>query len=139
MSVPAAVIGRERELDALSAAATDAAAGHGCVVFLSGPTGAGKSELLKAWGERIHESGTDVELVRAACLRSGSAVPLGASFRLLAALGDVSTRGDQARRIIQLIGQVAPTLLGLVPGIGTIAGNGNASYVEASFKTAAAR
>jgi hypothetical protein len=116
------VIGRERELDALSAAATDAAAGRGCVVFLAGPTGSGKSELLKASADRIAESGTEVELVRAACLRSGSGVPLGACLRLLAALGDESTRGDQARRIIQLIGQVAPTLLGLVPGIGTIAG-----------------
>ena len=122
MSVPAAVIGRERELDALSAAATDAAAGRGCVVFLAGPTGSGKSELLKASADRIAESGTEVELVRAACLRSGSGVPLGACLRLLAALGDESTRGDQARKIVQLIGQVAPTLLGLVPGIGTIAG-----------------
>ena len=48
--VPAAVIGRERELDALSAAATDAAAGRGCVVFLAGPTGSGKSELAEGVG-----------------------------------------------------------------------------------------
>jgi tetratricopeptide (TPR) repeat protein len=116
------VIGRERELDALSAAATDAAAGRGCVVFLAGPTGSGKSELLKASAERIAESGTEVELVRASCLRSGADVPLGAALRLLAALGDESTRGDRARRIVELIGQVAPPLLGLVPGIGAIAG-----------------
>ena len=56
--VPAAVIGRERELDALSAAATDAAAGRGRVVFLAGPTGSGKSALLKASTARIAESGT---------------------------------------------------------------------------------
>jgi predicted ATPase len=120
--VPAAVIGRERELDALSAAATDAAAGRGCVVFLAGPTGSGKSELLKAAADRIAESGTEAELVRAACLRSGAGVPLGACFRVLAALGDETTRGERARRILDVIGQVAPTLLGLVPGIGTIAG-----------------
>ena len=120
--MPAAVIGRERELDALSAAATDAAAGRGCVVFLAGPTGSGKSALLKAAAERIAESDTEAELVRARCVKSGAGVPLGACYRLLAALGDVQTRGDRARRILELIGQVAPPLLSLLPGIGTIAG-----------------
>ena len=122
MSVPAAVIGRERELDALSAAATDAAAGHGCVVFLSGPTGSGKSALLKASAARIAESDTGVELVRTACLRSGTGVPLGACYRLLAALADEDTRGDRARRILKLIEQVAPPMLSFLPGIGPIAG-----------------
>ena len=122
MSVPAAVIGRERELDALSAAAAEAAAGHGCVVFLAGPTGSGKSELLKAAALRIVESETEMEFVRAACLRSGSGVPLGACYRLLAALGDAETRGERGRKILTLIGQVAPPLLNFLPGIGPIAG-----------------
>jgi hypothetical protein len=116
------VIGRERELDALSSAATDAAAGRGCVVFLAGPTGSGKSELLRAAAERIDESATETEFVRTACLRSGVGVPLGACYRLLAALGDEETRGERGRRILALIGQVAPPLLSFLPGIGPIAG-----------------
>ena len=53
----AAPIGREREFEALLAAARDAAAGRGSIVFLAGATGSGKSFLLKALVMRSRPTG----------------------------------------------------------------------------------
>ena len=59
-----APIGREREFDALRAAASEAAAGRGAIVFLAGATGCGKSFLLKALADALEPDDTEVVIVR---------------------------------------------------------------------------
>ena len=51
----AAPTGREREYDALVAAARDATAGHGSIVFLAGRNGTGKSALIRALTEELDD------------------------------------------------------------------------------------
>ncbi|MGE5691300.1 MAG: ATP-binding protein [Pseudomonadota bacterium] len=122
--MPAAVIGRERELDVLSTAAADAAAGRGCVVFLAGPTGSGKSSLLKAAAARIEASETEADVVRALCYQAGTGNPLGPFLELLATLANEQRRGERAKRVLELVGQVAPPLVGLIPVVGSVAAAG---------------
>jgi tetratricopeptide (TPR) repeat protein len=122
--VPAAVIGRERELDALSAAATDAAAGRGRVVFLSGPTGSGKSALVRAASERITAAEADADVVTALCYDTNAGNPLAPFGEILRALTSRERRGDRAKRVIELVGQVAPPLVELIPVIGKLAAVG---------------
>ena len=53
---PPALLGRERELEAIQAAIDDVAAGRGGVVLIEGPAGIGKTSLLAA-GQRLAADG----------------------------------------------------------------------------------
>ena len=122
--MPAAVIGRERELDALSAAAMETAEGRGCVVFLAGPTGSGKTDLLNATAARVEAANPEADVVQAYCFEATPTNPLGPFSEILGTLANVEHRGDRARRVLELVGQVAPPLLAFIPGVGPIAGAG---------------
>src|SRR6266545_466181 len=112
-------IGREDELQRLIAAARQAIEGHGSVAFLAGPTGSGKSFLLKTFAEGLDPA---TDFVSVLCYETGADNPLGPFTEALRALTNEERRGDRAKRIFELLGKVAPPLLELVPGVGTLAG-----------------
>jgi tetratricopeptide (TPR) repeat protein/type II secretory pathway predicted ATPase ExeA len=119
-------IGREPELDQLVAAAEQAAAGTGSIVFLSGSTGSGKSFLLKALADRLgsSEEKNRPELVSVACYETSADNPLAPFGEVLRALTSKERRGERAKRVLEVVGQVAPPLLELIPVIGKLASIG---------------
>ena len=119
-------IGREQELGRLVAAAEGAAAGHGRLVFVEGPTGSGKSLLLKALGEAVAELPEEnrPDVVSVLCYETGAGNPLGPFGEVLRALTSRERRGDKAKRALELIGQIAPPLVELIPVIGKLAALG---------------
>ena len=116
-------IGRQRQLDELLGAARDAAAGHGSVVFLEGPTGSGKSYLLKALADALAPAEGDaaIDLVQVTCRQTGGDDPRGPFVDVLTALTSEQRRGDRAKRWLKLVGDYAPAVLELLPG-GKLAG-----------------
>ncbi len=119
-------IGRQRELEQLLEVAEQARAGRGSVVFLAGPTGSGKSILLKAVAETLAsaEAGDSPELVSALCYETSAGNPLGPFGEVLRALTNRERRGKRAKRVLELVGQVAPPLVELIPVIGKLAALG---------------
>ena len=118
-----APIGREEELGSLVDAARAAAGGVGQVVFLDGPTGSGKSFLLKALGEELAgDDGPDV--VSVLCYETSAGNPLGPFGEVLRALTSRERRGDRAKRALEVVGQVAPPIVELIPVIGKLAALG---------------
>jgi len=118
----AAPIGREREFDALRTAASEAAAGQGAIVFLAGATGSGKSYLLKALADALEPDDTEVVIVR--CYETSAGNPLGPFGEVLRALTSRERRADRTKRVLELVGQVAPPLVELIPVIGKLAAVG---------------
>jgi DNA-binding NarL/FixJ family response regulator len=94
------LVGRAGELEAVSAAIDDPAAG--CVV-IAGAAGVGKSRLARECAQRASECGLDVGLVLAT--RAASGVPLGAFGALLPASGMPA-----GRRVDDLLRSAAATL-----------------------------
>jgi len=121
-----APIGRDRELGLLVQAAEDAAGGRGSVVFLEGPTGSGKSYLLKALGDAVGELPEEArpDVVSVLCYETGAGNPLGPFGEVLRALTSRERRGDKAKRTLEVIGEVAPPLVELIPVIGKLAALG---------------
>src|SRR5512134_1210017 len=113
-------IGREPELAQLVSAGESAAAGRGSIVFLEGPTGSGKSLLLKALGDAVTELPEEsrADFVSVLCYETGVGNPLGPFGEVLRALTNRDRRGEKAKRTLELIGQVAPPLVELIPVIG---------------------
>lgn len=111
---------REQDLRRLLTAVGEAADGHGSVIFLAGPTGSGKSFLLKQVGAGSGD--THVDVVSVLCYETGAANPLGPFIEGLRALTNEERRGDRAKRILEFLGKVAPPLLELIPMVGAIAG-----------------
>jgi hypothetical protein len=120
----AAPIARERELEQLLEAAAAAKAGQGSIVFLSGETGSGKSVLLKALLRELEANEDRLESVYVLCYETGAGNPLAPFVEVLRALASEARRGAKAKRIIELVGQVAPALVALIPGFGTLAAVG---------------
>jgi tetratricopeptide (TPR) repeat protein len=123
---PEGPIGRELELDQLVAAAEQAVAGKGSIVFLAGPTGSGKSFVLKAFANRVasEDEKSPPEVVSVACYEASAQNPLAPFVEVLRALTSKERRGDRAKRVLELVGQVAAPVLALIPGIGPIASVG---------------
>jgi tetratricopeptide (TPR) repeat protein/energy-coupling factor transporter ATP-binding protein EcfA2 len=115
-----APIGREAELARLRGAAEDAESGHGAIVFLAGPTGSGKSFLLNAFTNSLKPD----EVVSVLCYETGAGNPLGPFGEILRALTSKERRGDQAKRVLDVVGRVAPPLIELIPVIGKLAALG---------------
>jgi predicted ATPase len=124
--VAGAPIGREQEFESLLAAAQDAAAGRGSVVFLAGPTGSGKSSLLKAVAQALDQTDAEkqLEVVSVLCYETSAGNPLGPFGEVLRALTSRKRRGDRAKRAVELVRQVAPPLVELIPIIGKVAALG---------------
>jgi tetratricopeptide (TPR) repeat protein len=114
----AAPIGREREYEALVAAARDAAGGRGSIVFLAGRNGTGKSALIRALNANL---GDEYEAAAVVCYETGVGNPLGPFGEVLRAL---ASKGARAKRVLEVVGQVAPPLVELIPVIGKLAAVG---------------
>jgi tetratricopeptide (TPR) repeat protein len=110
--------GREREYDALVAAAREAAGGHGSIVFLAGRNGTGKTALIRALTANL---GDEFQVASVVCYETGVGNPLGPFGEVLRAL---ASRGDRAKRVLEVVGQVAPPLVELIPVIGKLAAVG---------------
>ena len=116
-----AVVGivREEELGRLLAAGRAAADGHGSVIFLAGRDGSGKSFLLDQFVTALGDANVDV--VQLAChVAGGTANPLGPFIEGLRALTNEHRRGARAKRIVEILGKLAP-LLEVIPVGGPIA------------------
>jgi tetratricopeptide (TPR) repeat protein len=122
----AAPIGREQELEQLLGLVRDATAGRGGIVFLAGPTGSGKSVLLKTLRERVETTPEfdPVETVAVLCYETGANNPLGPFVEIVVALAGADRRRTRARKVLELVREIAPPLLGFIPGLGTLAGAG---------------
>ncbi len=122
----AAPIGREHELAELLDRARKATAGQGSIVFLAGPTGSGKSFLLKTFTEAIASAGLEPrpEVVTTLCYDTTPDNPLGPFGEILRALTNRDRRGDRAKEILGIVGDVAPPLIELIPVIGKLASVG---------------
>jgi len=122
----AAAIGRETELAELLGRAGKAAAGQGSIVFLAGPTGSGKSFLLKTFTERLGalDADPEPEVVSVLCYDTSPGNPLGPFGEILRSLTSKDRRGDKAKEILRLVKDVAPPLAELIPVVGKLAALG---------------
>ncbi len=112
-------IAREEEVERLLAAGRAAADGHGSVIFLAGPNGSGKTFVLDQFVAGLGDATLDV--VRVACyVTGGGANPLGPFIEGLRALTNEDRRGPRAKRIVEILGKLAP-LLEVIPVGGPIA------------------
>ena len=113
-------IAHQEELGRLLAAGRAAADGHGSVIFLAGPDGSGKTFLLDQFVTGLGDANVDV--VPVACqVTGGIANPLGPFIEGLRALTNEDRRGARAKRILEILGKLAP-LLEAIPVGGPIAG-----------------
>jgi tetratricopeptide (TPR) repeat protein len=122
----AAIIGRERELEELLGLLQDAAEGRGGVVFLGGVTGSGKSHLLTTLRERTEDVPEleRVEVLGALCYETGANNALGPFGEIMRGLTKDDRRRTKARRVLEIVGNVAPPLVELIPFIGKLAATG---------------
>jgi tetratricopeptide (TPR) repeat protein/Cdc6-like AAA superfamily ATPase len=130
MSAP---IAREREFEALLFAADEAVARKGSIALLAGATGSGKSLLLRALVDALaDESGQErLEVVSVRCYETSAGNPLGPFGEILRALTSRERRADRAKRILELVGQVTPPLVELIPVIGKLAALGLKAAADA--------
>lgn len=117
-------IGRERELEELLGFARRTVAGQGNVVFLAGPRGSGKSVLLTALREGVEATPEldDVESVKALCYDPNNS--LGPFGEIVRALTTADRRRTRARKVLEVVREIAPPLVELIPVIGKLAGTG---------------
>ncbi|TCK24487.1 AAA family ATPase [Pseudonocardia endophytica] len=101
----APLVGRDAETRALSGAVSDAAAGRGRVVLVSGAPGAGRTRLLRVAAADAEARGVDVR--RAA--PSGRTEPYGAIRALFA--DDGTADADAADRLVDELTATAPLAL----------------------------
>src|SRR4051794_261750 len=114
---------REREFAQLRDRLRPVPDGAGAVVFLSGATGSGKSSLLRSLREEA-EGSPDLdrlEVIDVTCYESGTVNPLAPFGEVLRALTEADRRRTTARRAVEIISEVAPPLVELIPVIGKYA------------------
>ena len=116
------IFGREEELDQLGSIVADAVAGEGRLVFLTSPTGGGKSTLITALRERVDadELG-EVEALRFVCAPS---TPYGPFLELLSDLAGRDRRRIVAARAKSILIATAPLVLKAIPAFGELAAAG---------------
>src|SRR3954468_7560470 len=114
-------VGRGPELEELRAAHAAAQASGAAVVFLTGPTGSGKSALLGAFTAEVTESDDAPEARSFVCDEFSDMNALGPFGDILRSLTEPSAGRRRAERAKKLIAEVVPTLAGLIPTIGTLA------------------
>jgi predicted ATPase len=126
------LIGREQELGELVAALEEAAAGRGSVVFLAGDPGSGRTTVLGALEEAAgtRESLERLEVVGASCYELDRSNPLGPFLEILRGLTTEDRRWTRAKRTLELVRDIAPPLVGLIPGLGGIAALGVKAAAE---------
>jgi class 3 adenylate cyclase len=113
------VVGREAELARLFAALTEAAAGHGGVLMVSGEAGIGKTRLLEELSERAEHQGAFVVYGR--CFESEWSPPYAAFVDALSALvpsvDPAELRADLGPGAATLA-QLVPALRQVLPDVG---------------------
>ncbi len=110
-------VGRESQLEILSAVASDAAAGRGALVEIIGETGVGKSRLA----DRLRQLASDRMQLTAVCERYDSSTPYHAVRGLLRDLLDLPADGNDsgvAARFLASVESRVPELLPWAPLIG---------------------
>ncbi len=91
------LVGREWELNALSAMLDRSIDGRGSVVGVTGPAGIGKTRLAREVVQLAKDRGAEVFFTF--CESHASDVPFGAVARLLRAVGQLGGLDDQAARL----------------------------------------
>ncbi len=107
-------VGRAKELQRLAALFAKARAGERQVVFITGPTGIGKTALAEAFldSPTVREVAAPVWIARGLCVEQHG--PREAYMPVLEALERLARRPD-AGRLAGLLRQVAPTWLAQMP------------------------
>jgi tetratricopeptide (TPR) repeat protein len=115
-------VGRECEFQTLLDVVANARTGRGAVVLVAGPSGIGKSELVREFTDALaaSEGEADVEVESVICYARTHANPLGPFGEVLRAQTDPK-REARTKRVKALIKEVAPDLVGLIPIIGNAA------------------
>jgi hypothetical protein len=116
------IFGREDELQQLGRIVAGAVAGDGRLVFLTSPTGGGKSTLIAALRERVEadELG-EVEALRFVCAPS---TPYGPFLELLSDLAGRDRKRIVAARAKSILTATAPLVLKAIPAFGELAAAG---------------
>jgi len=91
-----ALVGRDREMDAIAGILTETIHGRGCVVGVTGPAGIGKSRVCREVVKIAQSSG--VEVFSTFCESHASEIPFMAAARLLRDFLRISELDDQAAR-----------------------------------------
>jgi tetratricopeptide (TPR) repeat protein len=117
-------IGREQELDALLAAAQDAASRRGSVLFIEGGMGSGKTTLVEELTRRL----SDVPELEGLGPLTGHCYAGGQTssyFPFIEALSQSIARGGERRNVskfaLNLMNKVGPDLLRIIPVLGDAA------------------
>jgi class 3 adenylate cyclase/tetratricopeptide (TPR) repeat protein len=109
-----ALVGREREMEALLGALRSAREGSGRIVEIVGEPGIGKSRLV----EELRNEASGMQVVQAACELYGSSTPYGAlraPLRALLGIGEHDDNVAAAARLSSLVASNAPELVPWVP------------------------
>jgi tetratricopeptide (TPR) repeat protein len=114
--------GRDEELEQLGRIVTDAVAGQGRLVFLTSPTGGGKSTLIAALRERVDRGDLgELEALRFVCMPS---TPYGPFLELLSDLTGRDRKRILAARARSIVTATAPLVLKAIPAVGELAAAG---------------
>lgn len=113
-------LARDRQLDDLIQTLGRAVNGHGGIVFLEGETGSGKSFLLEALVDEVEERREleEMELLNVSCSELGAHDPLQPFGEILRKLTERDRRRTKAKRIAEIVKEVAPPLLEVIPVLG---------------------
>jgi tetratricopeptide (TPR) repeat protein len=124
------LVGREQELDRLTAAVERFFTGAGGALFIEGPAGVGKTTLANALIERVLAEVPDAAIARGRCLQAfESGEPYLPFIDAIRDLSDESTSGFVGRSTIAgLFRELAPYWLSVVPLVGNL--------LSATFATA---
>jgi DNA-binding SARP family transcriptional activator len=108
------VVGRERDLGVLAGLHAEARSGRRQVVFLTGEPGIGKTTLAEAFAEAAAHDG-ETRVARGQCIEHrGAAEPF---MPVLEALGRL-TRLSGGERVVEVLGEIAPSWLAQMPWLG---------------------
>lgn len=104
---------RERELDLLDAAFSQARAGRGQVAFIVGEAGLGKSRLLHEFRRRLTDRGEQHEWVEGRCASYGQTTPFHAIADSVRRSNAIDDRDDEASALAKLLAPENATDAGL--------------------------
>lgn len=104
------MVGRDDELEALCAAASDISTCEHRLVFVTGEAGIGKTSLIRAFAERV-TGRSELLIASGHCIEHGSGE---AYLPILEAFGRVC-RGVGGTRVVSLLSQYAPNWLSQMP------------------------
>ena len=114
-------VGRERELEALRAVLDDVKAGQGWTVEVAGPSGIGKTRLVR----ELLAATPDVRVLRSTCEEYETSTPyyaLREPARDVLGLDHGATPAESERRLREVVGETDAELVPWVPLLGLLLG-----------------